>query len=286
MQDRASASRLSSKFVWNTRTRTIFLTVLFLVLLLVIMAAGILQSPTLYEANFKEKNLAPSLMHPFGTDYMGRDTFHRTIKGLSSSILIGVFASLLSSVISIAMGLVAACGNKWVDRLCLWCMDCFMAIPGMLLLMLIAYSTGRGIKGVVLGVAVTHWPDLARVIRAEILSVRNAQYVLAAEKMGKSRWQIAVGHILPAVFPQFLTGLILMFPHAILHEAGITFLGFGLPLESPAIGAILSEAMQQLSTGQWWLVFFPGLSLLLVVLMIDSIGDRLRLILNPRSAQE
>lgn len=270
----------------NRRTRTIVLIVFCVIVILAIMVAGITLDPALYEANYKAKNFAPSLKHLFGTDYMGRDTFFRTIKGLSSSILIGMFASLLSSFISITVGLIAACGSRRMDKICLWLINCFMGIPGLVMLMLIAYSTGRGIQGVVLGVAVTHWPDLARVIRAEVLSVKNSQYVLAASKMGKSSWEIAVGHIVPYVFPQFLTGLILMFPHAILHEAGITFLGFGLPLESPAIGAILSEAMQQISTGQWWLVLFPGLSLLLVVLMIDAIGENIRLMMNPYSVQE
>ncbi|MCC8060861.1 MAG: ABC transporter permease [Clostridiales bacterium] len=279
-------SKWSCMKLQNRRSRAIFLTVFGVVVILTILLAGNFQSATLYEANYKTKNLAPSLAHLFGTDYMGRDTFHRTLKGLSSSILIGMFASLLSSIMSIVVGLIAACGSRRVDRICLWLINCFMGVPGLLMLMLIAYSTGRGIRGVVLGVAVTHWPDLARVIRAEVMSVRGSQYVLAAEKMGRSRWQIAVQHIVPYVLPQFFVGLILMFPHAILHEAGITFLGYGLPLESPAIGAILSEAMQQISTGQWWLVFFPGLSLLLVVMLIDVIGENVRLMLNPYTVQE
>lgn len=268
------------------RRRTLFLIGFSLVVILLVMLTGLLADPNLYRANYTQKNFQPSAAHLFGTDYMGRDMFFRTMKGLSSSILIGMFASALSSLLSIVVGLIASCGSKRADQICLWLINCFMGIPGLVMLMLISYGLGGGIKGVVAGVAVTHWPDLARVIRAEVLSVRSSQYVQAAEMMGRTRLQIATGHIVPYVFPQFLTGLILMFPHAILHEAGITFLGFGLPLESPAVGAILSESMQQIATGQWWLVLFPGLSLLIIVSLIDSVGDNVRLLMNPYSVQE
>ena len=271
----------------RNRRRSTFCQIVFcMTVISLILFIGLTMNPQLYEPDYQAKNLPPGLQHLFGTDYMGRDTFFRTIKGISASILIGAFASLLSSVLSVLIGLAAACGSRRVDGFCSWLINCFMGVPGLVLLMLIAYSTGRGIKGVVIGVAVTHWPDLARVIREEVLSIKSMQYVAAARKMGKSEWQIAVGHILPYIFPQFLAGLILMFPHAILHEAGITFLGFGLPLESPAVGAILSEAMRQLTTGQWWVVLFPGLALLLVVFMIDMAGENIRLLLDPHSRQE
>ena len=100
---------------------------------------------------------------------------------------------------------------------------------------------GKGLKGVIAGVALTHWPNLARVIRGEILQVREAAYVGIAKQLGKSPWYIARWHIFPQILPQFLVGLVLLFPHAILHEASITFLGFGLPPEKPAVGVILGE---------------------------------------------
>src|SRR5699024_9696633 len=114
-------------------------------------------------------------------------------------------------------------------------------------------------------VALSHWPSLARVIRGEVLQLRGAVYVRTAEKLGVSRLTIARRHLLPHLLPQFLTGLVLQFPHAILHEASVTFLGFGLSPEQPAIGVILSESMSYLTTGKWWLAVFPGLSLVLVV---------------------
>ena len=119
-----------------------------------------------------------------------------------------------------------------------------MGIPHILLVMLISLAFGRGFLGVVAGVSLSHWPSLARLVRGEVLQLRQAPYLLAAEKLGVSRRRLVRRHLLPHLLPQFLTGLILQFPHAILHEASVTFLGFGLSSEQPAIGVILSESMQ------------------------------------------
>ena len=110
--------------------------------------------------------------------------------------------------------------------------------------------------------------------------------ILAARKLGVRRWDIVRRHMLVHLMPQFLTGLILLFPHAILHEASVTFLGFGLSSEQPAIGVILSESMRYLTTGKWWLALFPGISLVIVVLLFALLGERIRLLLDPASAQE
>ena len=145
---------------------------------------------------------------------------------------------------------------------------------------------GRGAKGVIIGVALTHWPELTRLVRAEVLQIREKQYVKASYKMGKSTIYIAFNHIIPHVLPVYLIGLVLLFPHAIMHEASVTFLGFGLSKDTPAIGVILSEAMKHIATGKWWLTVFPGLMLLITVLLFDVIGENLKLLLNPESGNE
>jgi peptide/nickel transport system permease protein len=119
-----------------------------------------------------------------------------------------------------------------------------------------------------------------------VLQVKEAQFVKAARKLGKSPLRTAVSHIVPHVLPQFIIGLILLFPHAILHEASITFLGFGLSAGSPAIGIILSESLKHIAQGMWWLVFFPGAFLVAVVLLFDKLGSQVRLLLDPSRAQE
>ena len=115
---------------------------------------------------------------------------------------------------------------------------------------------------------------------------RQQQYIAVSRRLGKTGSWILTHHLLPHLLPQFLVGLILMLPHAILHEASISFLGYGLPPEQPAIGIILSESMKYLSAGIWWPAVFPGLVLLLVVLLVDRLGDNLKALLDPYSAQE
>lgn len=270
----------------NRRTWTLAIIIATIVILIGVAAAGIFMLPDAYATNFENKNLPPSFSHLFGTDWMGRDMLARTIKGLSTSILIGVLAAGISSVIAVILGTLSAVMGKKMDQAVLWLIDMVQGIPHLILLMLISFMLGKGLQGVMVGIAVSHWPNLARVVRAEVLAVKNAQFVQASRKMGRSRLFIAVRHILPHVVPQYIVGLILLFPHAILHEASITFLGFGLSPEEPAVGVILSESMRYLTSGFWWLTVLPGAALLLIVLLFDAIGDNLRTIIDPYSAQE
>ena len=119
-----------------------------------------------------------------------------------------------------------------------------------------------------------------------LVMLKESECIQIAERLGHSKWNVAVKHMLPHLLPQFVVGLVLMFPHAILHEAAISFLGYGLPPDQPAIGIILAESMNYLSAGLWWPAVFPGLTLLLIVLLVDRLGDNLRMILDPYSAQE
>ncbi|WP_423245049.1 ABC transporter permease [Heliorestis acidaminivorans] len=236
--------------------------------------------------NFDAKNLPPSFMNPFGTDWLGRDMFARTMKGLSLSIFIGLIASCASVLVALLLGLTAALMGKVVDSIISWFIDLFLGVPHLVALILISFTLGGGVKGVIIGVAVTHWPSLARVIRAEVMQLRSAEFVLVSRQMGKGPWWIATHHILPHLIPQLLVGFVLLFPHAILHEAAITFLGFGLSPHQPAIGIILSESMKYLATGLWWLAFFPGLCLLIIVRAFDMLGDNLRLLIDPHNAHD
>ncbi|WP_236354935.1 ABC transporter permease [Konateibacter massiliensis] len=274
------------KYKMNRRTKTVVLACAIVLLLVIISVAGIVMNPELYAPDYSAKKLVPSLQHPFGTDYLGRDMFYRSVKGLSTSILIGTLAATVSALMALALGLLAATAGGWVDKAVSYFVDLFMGVPHLILLMLISFMLGGGLKGVVIGVALTHWPNLTRVIRGEVMQVRNAQYVKTSRKFGVSKVQVALRHIVPHVLPQFIIGLILLFPHAILHEAGLTFLGFGLPVDAPAMGIILSEALKHIATGMWWLVLFPGAMLVIVVMLFDKLGEQIKLLLDPASAQE
>ena len=254
--------------------------------LAIVVASGLVLYGQATATDFTAKNLAPSLAHPFGTDWMGRDMLSRTLAGLSKSVLVGLLAATVSSVIALVLGCAAALGGKRVDAVVSWLIDLMMGVPHIVLLVLISFAIGKGFWGVTIGVAVTHWPSLARVVRAEVLQCRESKFVEVARKLGQSPARIAWRHMVPYVLPQFVVGLILLFPHAILHEAAITFLGFGLPPEQPAIGVILSESMSYLSTGAWWLAVFPGLALMATVLLFDVAGQSLRKLLDPHTAQK
>lgn len=270
----------------NRRTKVIIFTIIIALIIIGAYIAGILIPDSAVAPDFSNTKLPPSFSHPFGTDWLGRDLFLRKLKGLSISLTIGIMASLISGAAAVLIGIAAAMGSRRIDGIINWIIDLVMGVPHTILIILISFACGRGMKGLLLGIAVTHWTGLARLIRSEVLQLRNQQYVAVSRKLGKSGSWILVHHLLPHLLPQFFVGLVLMFPHAILHEAAISFLGYGLPPEQPAIGIILSESMKYLSAGMWWLAVFPGALLVGIVLLVDRLGDNLRMIIDPYSAQE
>lgn len=238
------------------------------------------------ETNFMLRNRPPNAAHPFGTDWLGRDMFARTIKGLCLSLGIGIFAAVCSTVIALMLGPAAAIFGRKVDALVTGSIDIMISTPHLVLLILISFAVGGGGKGVIIAVAATHWTRLARIVRAEVLQLKHADFVQLSKKLGHRPVWICRHHLLPHLFPQFFVGLILLFPHAIMHAAGLTFLGFGLAPHTPAIGVLLSEAMRHLSTGYWWLAVAPGLMLLIFVKLFDVLGNGLRYLLDPKTSQE
>ena len=270
----------------NRRRRAIALAVVLGAILVAALVAGLTMPPEFYASDFSQKQQAPSAAHWFGTDFLGHDMFCFSVRGLALSIVIGLFASAVSGFVALVLGSVSAVCGGWVDKVVLWLADLLMSIPHMVMLLLISFSVGGGTFGVVLAVALTHWPSLTRVIRAEVLRIRTGEFVAASRAVGKSDLWIAWHHVVPNVLPQFIVGTILLFPHAILHESALTFLGFGLPLDSPAIGAILSSSMKYLATGAWWLALFPGLMMVAIVLLTFTLGDEIKQLTDPHTVQE
>ena len=262
------------------------LSVIIVLVLTGIYVLGIFLPEDAAAGSFLEAGKSPSLEHPFGTDALGRDLLMRTLKGMSVSITVGIAASLISAVIAVFAGIAAASGSKYADAFINWLIDLVMSVPHTILVILISFALGRGMKGLLVGIAATHWCSLARLVRGEVLQLRTQQYVAVSRKLGKSGGWILVHHLLPHLAPQFFTGLILLFPHAVLHEASVSFLGFGLSPEQPAIGIILSESMRYLSAGMWWPAVLPGLMLVLIILLVDRLGEHLKMIMDPFHAQE
>ncbi|MBU8906354.1 ABC transporter permease [Desertibacillus haloalkaliphilus] len=264
----------------NLRQRTLATIAITLLLLSIMVLSGIFIDSEKMSVNFEQSNQSPSIEHLFGTDWLGRDMLARTLNGLMLSLGVGLFAAFVSTVIALVMSLLSF-WSKTADYIVSWLTDLFLSVPHLVTLILISFVMGGGFKGVVIGLSLTHWPSLARVLRAEILQIRNMEYVQVSYRLGKSKHWITMRHIVPHLIPQLLVGFILLFPHAILHEAAVTFLGFGLSPEQPAIGVILSESMKYLSTGMWWLAFFPGLALLIMVGLFDILGNSFRKLIDP-----
>ena len=268
----------------NLRQKTLLTIGLTGLVLVVIFICGWMIDANL-PTDFAMKMKPPSFEHPFGTDWMGRDMFIRTLKGLSLSIMIGLVASVLSSIIATILAFIASI-NRACDEFVSWLIDLFASIPHILLIMMISIGFGKGAFGVTMAVAFSHWVNLTRVLRAEVLQINTSEYVNLSRRFGKSKLWIARNHILPLVLSQIFVGTLLVFPHAIMHESSVTFLGFGLSPHEPAIGIILSESMTYLAMGAWWLAFFPGLALLIVVLLFDIIGDNLKRLFDPSEANK
>lgn len=281
---RENCPALPGKF--NRRQRTLVATVMTAALLLGIVAGGLLSGSEGLATNFAQKNERPTLNRPFGTDWLGRDMLVRTVKGLTLSIGVGMLAALISVIIALLLGIAAAVLGRTADSIVTWLVDLFLGVPHLVIIILIAFVMGGGIRGVVVGVALTHWPALTRLIRAEVMQLRSSEYVEVSRRLGRSRWWVSTRHMLPHLAPQLFVGLVLLFPHAILHEAAVSFLGLGLSPHMPAVGIILAETMRYLSTGMWWLAFFPGIALLVTVRAFDILGGNLLKLVDPHTAHE
>ena len=268
----------------GVRARTIAALCIFIALFMAVLLIGSRIGEEDLLTDLEHIFLIPSVQHLFGTDWVGRDMLLRTLKGMSISMQVGLISTALSVILALVLGILAPIFGGAADYIVSWLIDFVLSVPHTILIILISIACGGGLRGIITGIVCTHWTSLTRVIRAEVLQLKNAEYIQISEKLGKSRWYIAVHHIFPAVIPQLAVGAVLLFPHAILHEASITFLGFGLPAHEPAIGVILAESMKYLTAGKWWLALFPGISLILLTLMVEAIGKNLEKLISPHAA--
>lgn len=211
---------------------------------------------------------APSWTYWFGTDWLGRDMFARTLKAMVYSLALSGCAALLCSSIALIFAVLGNV-NKTLCSGIDFLIDCILSLPNLLLLIILTITLGGGAKGVLIAVALSHWPKLTRLCKAEIHALMSQDYIRYATSFGYSRWYVIVRHIVPHILPQWITGTLLHLPHILLHIAGLSFLGFGLHSNHPSMGRILHEANAYLLTGDWWLVLCPGLVLVTVTLLVS-----------------
>lgn len=232
------------------------------------------------------KLLPPSTAHPFGTDDVGRDVLLRCVYGLRVSLLVGVVAALASTVIGTAVGAAAGAAGGRTDRMVMRVVDVFSSVPHLLLGIFIVAMFRPGVWPVVVSVGLTHWLSTARIVRAEVLSLRSRPFIDAAISGGASRLRVAVRHLLPGVLPQAGLAAVLMVPHAIWHESALSFLGLGLPTHRASLGNMIQDARGTLLAGDWWPTLFPGLFIIVPTLALAGLAGVWRERINPRRRSE
>jgi peptide/nickel transport system permease protein len=250
-------------------------------------------------ANYNDTSImlqSPSAAHPFGTDPIGRDILARTIYGAQISLLIGLAAVVIETLVGILIGALAGYYGGWVDSLLMRCTEAMLIIPEIFLLIVMAkyfgnkipdiHLFGRVFSGsvvvIIVIIGITSWMYLARIVRAEFLSIKENDFILAAHATGTSNLQIIFNHILPNSIAPIVVSMTLGVANAILSEAYISFLGLGVQPPTATWGNMLDGANKYMDTAPW-LWFFPGLLILLTVLSINFLGDGLRDALDPHS---
>ncbi|MGD2136241.1 MAG: ABC transporter permease [Gemmatimonadales bacterium] len=225
----------------------------------------------------------PSLAHPLGTDFFSRDLLSRVLYGARISLVIAAFAVALSLTIGTAVGLLAGLAGGIVDTVLMRIVDAVLAIPRVFLLLTVVALWDRvGVTGLVLVLGLTSWFDTSRLVRAEVLSLRSRAFITATTALGFGRLRTALRHVLPNALAPILVSATLGMGQIVLVEAGLSYLGVGVPPPVPSWGRMIADGQTWL-TQAWWVAAFPGLAVVLTVLGFSLLSDGLRDTLDPRS---
>ncbi|EJJ28157.1 ABC transporter permease [Rhizobium sp. CF142] len=217
-----------------------------------------------------------------GTDTQGRDLFSAILYGLRTSILVGLSSAGIALVIGASIGLTSGYVGGRLDSILMRIVDIQLSFPAILIALIFLAILGQGVDKIILALVVTQWAYYARTIRGSALVERKRAYVDAARSMALPDRSILFRHILPNCLPPLIVVATMRVAYAIMLEATLSFLGIGLPVTEPSLGLLISNGFEYLLSGDYWISFFPGLALLLLIVAINLIGDALRDILNPR----
>lgn len=228
--------------------------------------------------------LSPSSLHWMGTDGLGRDVFSRMLYGARISLMVGFVAVGIATAIGIVLGAIAGFYRGWVDTLIMRIVDVMLSIPTFFLILAVIAFLTPSIWNIMIVIGLTSWMGVTRLVRAEFLSLRNREFVLAAQTLGAKDARLIFAHLLPNSLTPIIVSSILGIASAVLVESGLSFLGLGVQAPQASWGNILTDGKEYIQFA-WWLSLFPGLAILITVLGYNLLGDGLRDAYNPRSSQ-
>jgi peptide/nickel transport system permease protein len=255
--------------------------VLLLLVLFAVLAPVI--APIGYnDQDLTRRLLPPSATHWFGTDELGRDMFARVVWGSRITLYISFLVAVIAAPVGLAVGTTAGYFGGWTDTVLMRINDIFLSFPGLILALAFVAALGPGLENAVIAIALTAWPPIARLARAETLTVRSSDYIAAVRIQGASPTRIILHHIVPMCVPSVVVRITLNMAGIILTAAGLGFLGLGAQPPLPEWGAMLSTG-RQFMLGAWWLAAIPGMAILITSLAFNLFGDGLRDVLDPRS---
>lgn len=224
----------------------------------------------------------PSFSHVFGTDSIGFDIFSRTIYGARYDLVIAFGAVAIALVVGCAFGAIAGFFGRVLDEVVMRVMDMLSAFPSFILALGVVAAVGPSLPNLIFAIALVNVPVYARLLRARILTVREAQFVRAATALGLSRIRVLFVHVLPNSWAPIFVQSTLQAGYAILEAAGLSFIGLGVRVPKPEWGVMINTGLQYIVSGQWWITFFPGMAIALTVMGFNLIGDGLQDVLDPR----
>ena len=223
--------------------------------------------------------------HLLGTDHLGRDVLSRLIFGARISVIVGLMVIIVAGVVGTGLGIISGYMGRWVDQVIMRLTDAWLALPALTFAIFLAAIIGPSASNIIIILALVYWTRYARVIRGEVLSVRERDYVRLAVVAGCSKWKIMRKHILPNVINSAIVLATLQLGQVIIAEAALSFLGVGVPPPQPAWGLMLADGKKGLMAGYWWLTVLPGSCIMLMVLSANLLGDWLRVKFDPQLRQ-
>ena len=236
---------------------------------------------TYYQTNLPMKNLFPCLSHPFGTDELGRDIFTRIFFGVRISLFIGVAAAFIDMLIGVVYGSIAGFFGKKTDEVMMRFADILNALPHLLIVILLMVLLGQGVGTILLALTCTGWITMARIVRAQILQLRELDYIAVAKLYGASPFRIMRAHLIPNTMASILATMTLTIPIAIYSEAFLSFLGLGVQLPLASLGSMAHDGLPAMRYYPWRL-FFPAGFITCIMLSFNLLGDGLQDYFNPR----